>query len=158
MSSDDKKDSALQSSIDSLKALLREDQDIPDDAFASRKSDEVLTTQSRPRDLSAVSLARRNLAQDPANPNLKDWLAFNLYANDEVDEAIELYEELIASGHQNSDQFYYLGNAYYKRGDYEQALDAWRRVSDLAPGTKRAQKAFDRIRKLKRQLLGLEKA
>jgi tetratricopeptide (TPR) repeat protein len=149
---------SLAESIDGLKEFLKEQQDLGEDEIGGPRSDSVVSTYNRPHDAGAVEVARKNLARDPGNPQLKDWLAFNLYAGNQLDEAIALYEELLAAKPDNSEQRYYLGNCYYKKGLWQKAVQEWRRVCDLAPQSYRAKKAADRIAKLRKKMAEPPKA
>ena len=146
-----KKTFSLEDSIEDLKEFMRERSDLPDDSIESAEADSVLSSFGGKRATEAVEMARKGLAADPANPRLKDWLAFNLYAANEVDEAIALYSELIADDDTNVEQHYYLGNCYFKRGDFSSAINEWKRVVDLAPDTQKGKKALQRLQKVRRR-------
>jgi tetratricopeptide (TPR) repeat protein len=77
--------------------------------------------------------------------DLQDWLAFMLYTNNQLDEAIELYKRLLTSNHRSENQHFYLGNAYFKKGLVKLAVEEWKRVVLLDPESKLGQKAKVRI-------------
>lgn len=88
---------------------------------------------------------RLMLQSDPDNVDLLDWLAFMLYTNNSLDEAIELYKRLLALNHRPDNQHFYLGNAYCKKGLSKLAVESWKKVIELAPASKLARKAQVRI-------------
>lgn len=55
------------------------------------------------------------------------------YENGEYDNAIRLYETLLAGGAQDSTVYYNLGAAYYQSGDSAKALINYRRAQNLTP-------------------------
>ncbi|MGB3713463.1 MAG: tetratricopeptide repeat protein [Candidatus Promineifilaceae bacterium] len=59
--------------------------------------------------------------------------ANQLYDNDNLVEAIEIYEQLKAQGVHDSVVFYNLGNAYYRSGDLGRALTNYSRAAQLEP-------------------------
>jgi len=144
--------SSLAKSIEDLKDFLREEGDLSDDTLDRETPISVVSSFAGKRANEAVEMARKGLAADPANPRLKDWLAFNLYANNEVEEAIQLYGELLAANDENPEQHYYLGNCYYKIGDFMAAIAEWKRVIELTPDSRRGRKAQDRIQRVRIQL------
>jgi tetratricopeptide (TPR) repeat protein len=86
------------------------------------------------------------LRNDPGNRQLKEWLAFALYTNDMLDDAISTYLELIEDQDADPISHYYLANCYFKRGYPEAAREEWLRVVELAPESHLAEKANERIR------------
>ena len=141
----------LSASLESLKSALRDGEDMHDETFERDDTDRVVSRYAQSRNEEAVKMARKNLQQDPNNPQLRDWLAFNLYAIDQVDEAIAIYESLLAV-EENAEQIYYLANCYYKRGEHRKAIIAWKRSIELAPNSHRAKKAQKRIEKVKARM------
>jgi len=85
------------------------------------------------------------LKADPDNVDLQDWLAFLYYTNNRLDEAIDLYKKLLASGHKADTQYFYLGNAYYKKGLSQLAVEQWKKSLEVAPTGPMARKAQARI-------------
>ncbi len=96
-------------------------------------------------DSEGIEEVKAMLEEDPDNVELQDWLAFMLYSNNLLDEAIELYKKLLAAGHRSDNQHFYLGNAYYKKGLVKLAIEEWKRVIELDPKGKLAEKARFRI-------------
>lgn len=92
-----------------------------------------------------IDEVRLMLQNDPENLDLQDWLAFMLYTNNQLDEAIELYKRLLTSNHRSENQHFYLGNAYFKKGLVKLAVEEWKRVVLLDPESKLGQKAKVRI-------------
>jgi hypothetical protein len=56
-----------------------------------------------------------------------------LYATGQYSESIQIFQQLIDQGVQESSVFYNLGNAYYRLGDYGRAILNYRRASQLNP-------------------------
>ena len=148
----DKKGVSLAQSIEDLKAFLRDEGDLSDETIEHETPISVISSFAGKRATEAVEMARKGLSQDPSNTRLKDWLAFNLYAANELDEAIVLYKEMLAQNDENVEQHYYLGNCYYKTGDFMAAIHEWKRVIELAPDSKKGAKAIARIEKVRRHL------
>lgn len=147
----------LKRSIEGLKAFLREEGDLTDETIERETPDSVVSSFSGAKASEAVDMARKGLASEPDNPRLRDWLAFNLYAANQVDEAIVLYRQLLAENPGNVEQHYYLGNCCYKKGDFMSALAEWKKVLELAPDSSRGQKALRRIEKVRRHLYEVER-
>jgi tetratricopeptide (TPR) repeat protein len=87
------------------------------------------------------------LEKDPNNPQLIDWIAFMYYSNDQPTEAIAYYQRGIGLDPTNASQHYYLANSYYKANRLDEALVHWRKVCELKPDGKLANKANTRIKK-----------
>ena len=82
---------------------------------------------------------------DPENMDLTDWLAFLYYTNNRLDDAIELYRRLLSRGHKPESQYFYLGNAYFKKGLQQLAIEQWKRCVETDPTSSVARKAQARI-------------
>ena len=93
-----------------------------------------------------VDEIRELLKSDPDNRQLKEWLAFALYTNDLLDEAINTYLELIEGEDNDPISHYYLANCYFKGGYPDAAKEEWSRVVELAPDSTLAKKAQDRMK------------
>lgn len=85
------------------------------------------------------------LAADPDNIDLMDWLAFLFYSNNRLDEAIDLYKRLLSQGHKPESQYFYLGNAYYRKGLQTLAIQQWKKCIEAEPTSSMARKAQARI-------------
>ena len=92
-----------------------------------------------------IDEVRLMLEADPENLDLQDWLAFMLYTNNQLDEAIELYKRLLSANHRPENQHFYLGNAYFKKTLVKLAVEEWKRVVELDPDSKMGKKAKVRI-------------
>lgn len=92
-----------------------------------------------------IEEVRAMLSADPENLDLQDWLAFMLYTNNQLDEAIEIYKKLLGQNHKSETQHYYLGNAYCKKGLIQLAIEEWKRVVEIDSESKLAKKAAVRI-------------
>ena len=90
---------------------------------------------------------RSILAENPSDPETQDWLAFTLYSNNLLDEAIEWYTKLITKGSRREEHFFYCANAFYKKGDVARAVKLWQVAAKLNPGSAIAQKSAQRLAK-----------
>lgn len=62
------------------------------------------------------------------------WVkANNLYSAEEYQQAVSVYEQILAGGHESAKLYYNLGNAYYKTGDINNAILNYERAKVLAP-------------------------
>ncbi len=95
-----------------------------------------------------VEKLREMLKLDPESLDVREWLAFRLYTSGRLPEAAEAYQDLISRGHRKGVQYFHLGNAYYKMKKYSQAVDAWRKTTELMPEDPKAEKAQLRIQKV----------
>jgi len=89
----------------------------------------------------------RLLKADPANRQLKEWLAFAYYRNEALKDAVKVYLELVEEDPGDVNSHYYLANAYYKLGFGGAAAKEWERVITLAPQSPLADKARKRVQK-----------
>lgn len=96
-----------------------------------------------------VDEIRELLKSEPDNRQLKEWLAFALYTNDMLDEAINTYLELLEDKDTDPISHFYLANSYFKAGYSDAAQEEWKRVSELAPDSAIAEKARNRIKNAK---------
>ena len=85
------------------------------------------------------------LKSEPDNRQLKEWLAFALYTNDMLDEAINVYLELLEDKDNDPISHFYLANSYFKAGYSDAAQEDWNRVSEISPDSALAAKARSRI-------------
>ena len=59
--------------------------------------------------------------------------ANNLYQSEEYQQAVSVYEQILASGEESAKLYFNLGNAYYKTGDVNNAILNYERAKVLAP-------------------------
>jgi len=118
--------------------------DAEDEETLQRKIDGQITEYTEGSG-EGIDEVRMMLKNDPDNVDLQDWLAFMLYTNNELDEAIELYKKLLSANHRPDNQHFYLGNAYYKKGLTKLAVEEWKRVVELDPESKMGKKAKVRL-------------
>jgi tetratricopeptide (TPR) repeat protein len=59
--------------------------------------------------------------------------ANNLYTSEQYKKAIDAYNEILRMGKESAGLYYNLGNAYYKAGDYNNAILNYERAKLLAP-------------------------
>ena len=88
------------------------------------------------------------LRADPGNRQLKEWLAFAHYRNNELKEAVKTYLELIKDDPKDVNSHYYLANSYFKLGFKSAAAKGWEKVQSLAPSSPLASKAKKRSLKV----------
>lgn len=89
----------------------------------------------------AVEELERRIAEDPANDELIALLAFMYYSSNQLGRAIEAYGRALSLNDRNVTAHYYLGNAHFKRGEYELARQAWERTVELDPDGRMASNA-----------------
>ena len=69
--------------------------------------------------------------------NTQVWEKANAYyTTGEYQQAISLYEQILASGEESAKLYFNLGNAYYKAGDINNAILNYERAKLLAPQDK----------------------
>lgn len=69
-----------------------------------------------------------------AENNEQLWEKANAYyTTEEYQQAISLYEQMLASGEESAKLYFNLGNAYYKAGDINNAILNYERAKVLAP-------------------------
>lgn len=107
--------------------------------------DGQITEYKEGGDAEGIKSVESMLQTDPENVDLMDWLAFLYYSNNRLDDAINLYKKLLAKQHKVDTQYFYLGNAYYKKGLTQVAIEQWKRAVAAAPGSPMARKAEARI-------------
>jgi tetratricopeptide (TPR) repeat protein len=95
---------------------------------------------------------REQLKKDPNNETLRDWLAFSLYSNDDVDEAVQQYMFLIKMNPQKLTYHYYLANCFAKKGSIQKAVAEWQIVVRADPYSKMGRKAQARVDQAKQLL------
>ncbi|MCY1718715.1 tetratricopeptide repeat protein [Prolixibacteraceae bacterium Z1-6] len=66
--------------------------------------------------------------------NQQLWEKANAYfTTEEYQEAVSIYESIVASGEESAKLYFNLGNAYYKNGDVNNAILNYERAKVLAP-------------------------
>lgn len=66
--------------------------------------------------------------------NKQLWEKANaLYTTEEYNQAVSLYEQILASGEESAKLYFNLGNAYYKAGNMNRAILNFERAKVLAP-------------------------
>jgi tetratricopeptide (TPR) repeat protein len=92
-----------------------------------------------------INEIRQALAKDPENDKLLDWLAFALYSNNELEEAVGLYARLVEKTPANTTYHYYLANCFAKKGHVQKAIVEWKKVVQIDPYSKMGRKAQARV-------------
>ena len=93
-----------------------------------------------------LAMLEQKLEEHPDNFDLMDWAAFAFYSNGKMEKAIGYYERLVRRFPENPSYHYYLGNAQYRTGQKESAVNHWRRVLQLDTSgnfSKRAQRKLE---------------
>lgn len=93
-----------------------------------------------------LAMLEKKLEELPDNFDLMDWAAFAFYSNGQMDKAIGYYERLVRRFPNNPSYHYYLGNAQFRLGQKESAVNHWQRVLQLDTTgnfSKRAQRKLD---------------
>ncbi len=70
------------------------------------------------------------------------------YQADDFDTAVELLTKAFVYDNTNGDALFTLGNAYRKQEDAEHAINVYKQVIDLFPGTEKARRAQEYLNKL----------
>jgi tetratricopeptide (TPR) repeat protein len=99
-----------------------------------------------------VDELRQQLAAEPGNLTVKEWLAFSLYTNGLFDEAIDHYRELVESEPEKNSHAYYLANCYARKGRIQEAMALWERVVLASPNASMGRKARARFEEAQRIL------
>lgn len=85
--------------------------------------------------VSAAWLFNAHAAENAATtPRTTFFQANRLYAQGNYTDAIQAYEQLLASGLESAPLYFNLGNAYFKTGDTGKAILQYERARRLAPG------------------------
>lgn len=121
-------------------------------ALRLKRAGEPTLTEYRVGDGEGMDEIRGLLEGDPENALLLEWLAFSLYTNGDIDEAIETYERLVQVDPDNPAHRFYLGNCYYKRKRMPMAVACWEKVVALAPDGALASKARKRAKRATEQV------
>jgi predicted Zn-dependent protease len=125
-----------------LRALLTGYSSRP--ATPIQKRSDAQLTQYEPGSGEGLTEIRQQLAKDPGNERLLDWLAFALYSNNELDEAVQVYQQLVDRAPDNTTYHYYLGNCFAKKGAVQRAIQEWKRVVQIDPYSRMGRKAAAR--------------
>lgn len=121
-------------------------------AAPSQPVNQGLVTQYQEGTGEGIEEIEQKLKEDPNNPDLLDWLAFMYYSNNQMDQAIEIYQRALNLNYENETQHYYLGNSFYKMGNFDRAIEEWEVVVSLKPDSKIAANAQERINKAREQI------
>ncbi len=113
-----------------------------------KEQDPGLLTSYSMGSATGVDEITKLLKSDPANRQLKEWLAFAYYRNNELKDAVKTYLELIETDPSDINSHYYLANSYYKLGYNAAAAKGWEKVQALAPDSPLAKKAKKRALKV----------
>ena len=136
--------------IPNVNSLLSEPLQVPDETPAKEtpKQDEGLLTSYSMGSATGVDEISKLLRADPGNRQLKEWLAFAYYRNNELKEAVKTYLELIEDDPADVNSHYYLANSYFKLGYNSAAAKGWEKVQAIAPDSPLAKKAQKRALKV----------
>ena len=125
-------------------AVSEEQEETPEGA----KQNEGLLTSYSMGSATGVDEISKLLRADPGNRQLKEWLAFAYYRNNELKDAVKTYLELIEDCPSDVNSHYYLANSYFKLGYNSAAAKGWEKVQAIAPDSPLAKKAKKRALKV----------
>jgi len=97
------------------------------------------------RDPALLDKLRSLAAEHPQDPDVLEWLAYTMYANGLLAEAISCYHRRMEVGLPRQEHVFYCGNAYYKLGAPVLAADYWRRTVAMNPTSRIGRKAAARL-------------
>ncbi len=104
-------------------------------------------------DSKMVQKLRQKAALNPGDRMTCEWLAFALYSNNLLEEAIDYYQKLIDVFEPREEYYFYCANAFYKRGNIARAISMWRVACKMAPDTMIARKSTARADRAEALLL-----
>ena len=107
-------------------------------AFASPGSGQTLLAQRAP--LGGAAGANEQAAQDMF------YRGFEALQRNRLEEAVGLFQQGLRYSPQNAMALYYLGHAYDRLGQFDQAAPLYQRAAALSPGTTEGMAARDRLR------------
>lgn len=114
------------------------------------ETDSGVVTRYAAVDGQSVDELQTLVGRDPDNLELKDMLAFTLYSNERIDDAIAVFKDLLNRRHNVNTQRLYLGNCYYKKKLYNLAVKEWEHVFNSAEADddlkERARSRIERVK------------
>jgi cytochrome c-type biogenesis protein CcmH/NrfG len=128
------------------------DQRMTDDDIRRQQRNDAKLTQYQKGSGEGVDELRQQLASDPDNLTVKEWLAFSLYTNNLFEEAVDHYRVLVEREPKKSSHAYYLANCYARKGKIQEAMMLWERVVLAGPTTSMGRKAKARFEEAQRIL------
>ena len=87
----------------------------------------------------AIAAYRRALDLDPDNLDTERGLATALLADGQLDEALKLFNEVVAAEPQDAQSQIHISEIQRRQGHYEDALATLEKAKPLAPGLPRAE-------------------
>ncbi len=100
-----------------------------------------ITNYAKASDAAELEKMEALLAKDPDSVPLLEWIAFMYYTSDSTKRAVELYTKLVNLDGKNETHHYYLANLHLKTGEKTKAIEHWKKVIELNPVSKFADKA-----------------
>ena len=100
-----------------------------------------ITNYAKASDAAELEKMEALLAKDPDSVPLLEWIAFMYYTSESTKRAIELYSKLVNLDGKNEAHHYYLANLHHKTGSKDKAVHHWKKVIELNPVSKFADKA-----------------
>lgn len=123
---------------------------IPDPVLADGTPNPMLISQYESATWIGIDELERRLAHDPSDDDLLVLLAFVYYTSNRLDKAIDLYTRTIKLNDKNPQAHYYLGNAFFRRGNFANAREEWEKVVLLDPAGRLGTNAGRRAAALKK--------
>lgn len=107
------------------------------------EEDAILTQYSQaPFDLGEL---QRMHQANPENLDVLNCIAFRYYTQDELDQALEYYQKILALDAKHPEAHYYVGNVQFRRRKLVAAMMSWKKVIAIDPQSKFAENARERI-------------
>ena len=104
-----------------------------------------VTGYNKSIDTELIERIKKLQKENPTDPAVQDWLAFTLYSNNLLVEAVDWYTKLITNGSRKEEHFFYCANAFYKKGDVDRAIKMWRVAMSLNPNSTISRKSAKRL-------------
>jgi len=112
-----------------------------------------VTQYGRTTDSRLLDKLRERARTAPDDQATLEWLAFALYSNDLLDEAIRCYERCIERHPPRDEYYFYCANALYKQGSMARAIGMWHVAAAMQPGSVIAAKSAARAARAEHALL-----
>lgn len=132
--------------------VLPDDEGGPPPGAAAPGDVAGILSQYRQGDGSGVEDLERQLALDPNNVEVLDWLGFIYYSSNESDAAIDVYGRLLRVDPDHVAGYYYLGNTLTKQGRHEEAFGCWEHLLSRFPQSGLARKTRRRLTEVRQEL------
>ncbi len=123
---------------------------IPEAVLPDGRPNPMLVSQYESATWVGIEELERRLAHDPSDDDLLSLLGFVYYTSNKLDKAIEIYKRAIALNTKNPQAFYYMGNAFFRRGNFADAKEQWEKVVEMDPAGRLGNNARRRAAAIKK--------